>query len=372
MAKKRGDSRKSASVKTEVQAPQFWPYFGTAPIPAVTNDSALGLPALWRGINMIANAVATAGPCNVFQGEEEVETPPIIAQPSPEMGAFDFYHSTVAQILVTGNALFIPLDFVDGMPQQLLPVPDSSWHARYNDAGQVVYQIGDMEVPASAVLHIRGFTRVGDPVGVGVVSAFRRSLGHQLVAQDSASQSGIPSGVIKIDVRDLSKEQAELTKSQWMEIFANANAGRTPAVLPSNMTFEPISFSPEDQQWIEARHFDVAQAAFMLNLDPSDLGASVGNSMTYANIESRAVDRLVNTYGPIGRRIEEALTTLLPEGHHARLNWERTLRTDSNTRADFLAKMIAAGIYSVEYAQHLERVPLEFRTPAPAPEVAAA
>ena len=358
-----GDDRASIPVEVPVQAAQpFWPYFGSAPVPNVTDDAALGIPALWRGVNMIANAVGTASPCKVYQGDEEVETPLIISQPSPEMGTFDFYHSTVAQILVTGNALFLPLDYVDGAPQQLLPVPDSAWTARYNDAGRVVYRIGDQELPASAVLHIRGYTRTGDPVGVGVVGAFRKALGHQLVAQDAASSAGIPSGIIKIDTKDLTKEQADLTKAQWLEIFSSATSGRTPAVLPSSMTFEPISFSPEDQQWIEARQFDIAQAAFMLNLDPSDLGASVGSSNTYANIESRAVDRLVNTYGPIGRRIEEALTTLLPAGQQARLSWERVLRTDSLSRAEFLTKMVAAGIYTVEYCQALEKVPAQYRT----------
>lgn len=358
-----GDDRASIPVATPVQAAQpFWPYFGSAPVPNVTNDNALGVPALWRGVNMIANAVGTSSPCRVYQGDEEVPAPLVITQPSPEMGTFDFYHATVAQILITGNALFIPLDYVDGFPQQLLPVPDASYSARYNDAGKVVYRIGDQELPASAVLHIRGFTRTGDPMGVGVVTAFRKALGHQLIAQDAASNAAIPSGIIKIDTKDLTKEQADLTKAQWLEIFSSATAGRTPAVLPASMSFEPISFSAEDSQWIEGRHFDVAQAAFMLNLDPSDLGASVGNSMTYANIESRAVDRLVNTYGPIGRRVEEALTTLLPAGQVARLSWERVLRTDSLSRAEFLAKMIAAGIYSVEYCQALERVPAQYRT----------
>src|SRR5207245_519817 len=117
--------------------------------------------------------------------------------------------------------------------------------------------------------------------------------------------------------------QATAVQAQWL---TNHSGGRVPAVMPNTMTFEALSWSPEDLQFLQARGFTIGEIAHMFNLDPTDLGqALAGASMTYANIEQRQQQRVVDSYGPWMRRFEDEWTDLAPGGNIARLEPQRLL-----------------------------------------------
>jgi len=173
-------------------------------------------------------------------------------------------------------------------------------------------------------------------MGTGVITQFRRSLGQALDQQNFAADTyrsgSVPAGIIHVDTPEVDVAQATLAQTQWL---TNHSAGRAPAVLPNRMTFEALQWTPEDMQFLEARQFTVGEIAHMFNLDPTDLGAALlGDSMTYANIEQRQVQRTVDSYSQWMRRFEEEISDCLPGSNVAKLVPANLQRTDTKTVAE--------------------------------------
>jgi HK97 family phage portal protein len=350
----------AATHSTLLNAPN---QFGTTALPYVFEGQALGLPAAFRAVNLIANGVASMAPMELWSpdGVTKLATPPVVGRPLATMTTFDFWHMAVAAALMRGNFLGIQADLgPSGFPNQIVPVHPDFAYAYIDAAGYTVYNVTGVLYSADQVVHVRAFTTIGAPWGIGVVENFRRALGQQLDQQNLVASTyktgSVPTVVIELDRPEVDKIQATATQDQWIE--SHGNGQRKPAVIPNTMKVTPLSFSPEDSQFLEARQMSVAEVAFMFNLDPSDLGASVGGaSLTYANLEQRQQQRVTDAYGPMMLRFEQAWSDLTPGGNAAKFCPEGLLRTDSKTRAEVHQLNIATGVELVDEARIAEGRP---------------
>ncbi len=344
--------------------------WGDIPLPNPSSTTVLGLPAAGRAVNMIANAVAQMSPMELWDSEgfRLDKAPSICTRPNVTFGCFDFFAMATQVAVVHGNFCGIKADFdPNGYPQQVVPVQNGMFYCYFDQAGYLVYSINGRLYSRDEVVHIRANAAPAQPMGVGVVTQYRRAIGQALDQQNFAAdtyRSGtVPAGVIHLDLPEVDDTQATSVQTQWL---TNRGGGRAPAVLPKTMTFEPLAWSPEDLQFLQARQFTVAEIAHMFNLDPTDLGAALaGSSLTYANIEQKQQQRIVDTYAPWMRRFEEEWTDMLPGANTAKMNPDNLLRTDSKTRAEVHQLNIATEIESVDEARKSEgRKPLP---PPPAP-----
>ena len=74
----------------------------------------------------------------------------------------------------------------------------------------------------------------------------------------------------------------------------------------------------------------VAEIAFMFNLSPEDLSASLTSSvanMTYANLDQKTRDRLLYSMQPIMVRFEQTFGDILPGSQTARFTTEEMMRS---------------------------------------------
>jgi phage portal protein BeeE len=135
------------------------------------------------------------------------------------------------------------------------------------------------------------------------------------------------------------------------------------------MKFVPLQWTPEDMQFLEARQFTVGEIAHMFNLDPTDLGAALlGDSMTYANIEQRQVQRTVDTYSQWMRRVEEETSDCLPGANVAKLVPANLQRTDTKTTAETDQLQVGTSVRSVDELRKRDGLkPLP--KPAPPPQI---
>lgn len=343
--------------------------WGSIALPLPSSTTVLGLPAASRAVGMIANAVALMTPLNAWTPEGYLadSTPTICSRPNAVYGCYDFFDMVVKMVIMRGNFLGIKADFMGAYPQQIVPVPTGNWLAYYDGAGYLVYDVCGDKYSRDEVTHVRANALPNQPMGIGVVSQFRRSLGQALDQQNFAADTyrsgSVPAGVINLDLPEIIAEQANLVQNQWL---ANHSGGRVPAVLPNTMKFEAIQWSPEDMQFLQARQFTVGEIAHMFNLDPTDLGAALaGDSMTYANIEQRQVQRTVDSYSSYMRRIEEEWSDLLPGGNSARMDPDKLLRTDSKTRAEVDQLNVGTSVRSTDEVRKRDGF-----KPLPKPKVA--
>jgi HK97 family phage portal protein len=310
-------------------------------LPAVaTPTTVLGLPAAWRAVNLIAGTCCQL-PLIDRQDDGGIwPARPVLTDPWPLMGYAEWITYQVHALLILGDAIALPADFdADGFPRQLVPIDPRYVAIRVDDAtGAVLYDVytraGILTLGRSDVWHAKGLVLTSDGLrGVGVITALRCALSNALQLQQYGANvygQGVPSGVVKVHLREVSQEQATDIKTQWQAAFID----RVPAVLSDLMDFTPIAWSPEDAQYLEAKRMSVADVAMAFNLDPTDLDTSLGSSLTYANREQRAYERLLTSIGPLLARVEQAYRFATPRGHTARFDRSAVLWSDAQTRAN--------------------------------------
>jgi HK97 family phage portal protein len=335
----------------------------TLPSPPVAAGDALGLPAFNRGKNLIGGLVSqmtlvdrkddgTAWPLNPMLDE-----PWSVIMSYPEWISYQ-----IDAMLMTGDAMAVPADFdADGYPRQLVPLDPRAVRVRLGE-GTVLYDIytteGIITLSRSQIFHAKGLTLTSDGLrGVGVLTQFMLALGMGQALMRygvNAFHSGVPTGVIKINMRQIKPETAAQAKADWMQMFAD----RSPAVLTQLMDFTPISWSPLDAQFLENRKFNIADIAFILNLDPTDLDATAGSVNTYANREQRAFDRLLTSIGPYLSRFERAFRMFTPRGHYPTFDRSVILWPDASTRATVQQVQLATGVMTLNEGRAQEQRPL--------------
>jgi HK97 family phage portal protein len=291
------------------------------------------------------------------------ETPPVLDDPWPMSGRAEWVSYIVHSLIMLGDAIALPTDFdADGYARQVIPI-DPRRVAIYVEGGQVWYEVTlnsgeSFRLTRMDVFHAKGLMQTSDGLrGLGVVDIHRAEWGAKLALQrygaNAWSGGGVPSGIVKVHLREVSKEQAQGIKDDWMIAFAD----RVPAILSELMDFTPISWSPEDAQYLESAKLSVADIACMFNLDPTDLDATYGASMTYANREQRAYDRLLSSIGPLIVRIEQAFRFILPRGHSAYFDRSVLLWSDAQTRAYVQQTGITDGTLTINEARTANGLP---------------
>jgi HK97 family phage portal protein len=332
--------------------------WGEVALPLPPTTAVLGLPAASRARNLISNAVAQMAPMELWtpDGYKADYAPQILTRPNSVYGCFDWFQMVLNIVIMHGTFCGIKADFdKDGYAQQIVPVPPGLFLARYDRAGYLVVDILGETYSREEVVLVRANCAPNQPMGIGVVHQFRRSIGMALDQQNFAASTyrsgSIPAGIIRLDLPEIDPIQATAVQAQWLS--SHSSGARAPAVLPKTMSFEPLQWSPEDMQFLQARQFTTGEIAHMFNLDPSDLGAALaGSSMTYANIEQRQQVRIVDSYAPWMRRLEEEWSDLVPGQYVAKLQPENLSRTDTKTRAEVDGLQIANKTLTPDEARH--------------------
>lgn len=348
--------------------PSQW---GDIPLPFASEATVRGLPAANRALNLVSNGVASMAPLDLWTPDGYIDdNPPVLlTRPNSVWTSFAFWHMAVATLLMHGNFLGLWADFDgDGYPQQVVPVPPGFWLAYYDGDGYLTYSINGETYEREEVCHVAINASPIQPMGVGVVTQFRRNIGKALDEQNFAADTfrsgSVPAGLIHLDLPEVDDTQARTVTDQFV---ANHAGGRAPAVLPSTMTYEALSWSPLDMQFLEEQTHTIGEIAHMFNMDPTDLGASFGggSALTYSNIEQRVQARIGDTYLPIGIRFEEEFSDQVTSSYSAKFAPDRLLRTDTRTRAEVDQLEIANETLTVDEARKTRgKRPLP-KTPCP-------
>lgn len=338
----------------------------------VSDVSVGGLPAVGRGIDMIANAVATmlSSADLVTSSGELLPAPKIVTKPNLLFNAFEWWHQIVSSAMMRGNWVGVKADFgPDGYPRQIVPVSIDRVILDVS-TGIPVYHIANMDFMWDEVVHIRANAPTGMLWGRGIIERYRSELTGMLHQQAYGSSSwstgAVPSAVIQLDQVNVKKETAEDIQTQWIENHGQGQ--RKPAVIGKALSITPLSWSPEDAQYCESVKLGVAQAALICGLRPGDLDAAIGGSkvLSYGNREADALQRIQDSYSPWLSLIEQAWSQLIPGTNNVvRGNVEALLRTSTAERFAVYTAGAALGIYTEAELRELEHRPKLPTLPTP-------
>lgn len=199
------------------------------------------------------------------------------------------------------------------------PIVSHSWTL----AGQEIPALPD--APADAVqrqpylLHVPYLVTIEHPEGTSPISECRTALDGYADSETAAGRllaGGTVTGGLLTSDQQLTPEQALRYQETWA---ANRATGRIP-VLGAGLSYENVTLSPRDAQFIESRQFSMQQIMSLYGIPPDMLGLTHiggGSSMTYANARDNRVRFRQNCLEAFTVQLEDSLSLLLPPGRNS-------------------------------------------------------
>jgi HK97 family phage portal protein len=200
---------------------------------------------------------------------------------------------------------------------------------------------GEIEYPDTDILHIPGLAFDGI-TGEGVIKLAAASFSLAAQAEsfgETFFSQGMNAGGVFQSPNALSDQAfGHLKESLKTENSGSRNAHK-PIILEEGMTWNKITFSPEEAQFMATREFQDKEIARWFNLPLRML--KMADASGLRNVEQIAIEMMQGTMLPRYVAWEQELNTKLfaaPSGNmgsrFAEFNVDGLLRGDSKTRAD--------------------------------------
>jgi HK97 family phage portal protein len=364
----------------EVDAPWLW-WLGPAggdgtggpfgnPIPGATGNAYAMLPAVNRCTSIIVDTIAGL-PWQVIRGDyERLPVPDWIADPQAlrpdariidtdtltaiRLSAVEFWANWITAALWFGDGyVYVPVRDSDGAPKPPL------WQLNPDDVSinGGSYWVGEIELPAGSIIHLRGAAPYIDGHGRGVISEQGAALGLAATVADYAAgifTTGVPAGYLKSTAPSMTEDQAKELKAKWLA--QHGGSRRSIAILNATTDFHAVSISPVDAQLSSAREWSLRDVALAFGVPAYMLGVP-GDSSTYANVESRMIELRTFTLLPWERRVESVLDAQFARGTTLKIRSDALLRADTATRYKAYKDAIDAGWLTLDEVRALEDLP---------------
>jgi HK97 family phage portal protein len=326
---------------------------------AVNPTTAMQHSAVWACVNLIAGAISTLPMAAYRRGERDPlpDLPPLLRQPSATMNLPEFIYATLQALLTRGNTYGLIVDRAGAglLPAQVELLANDRVQVEANS--RIIWRVDGQEVDPASIWHVKAFTAPGQVVGLSPIGHARQAIGLGIAAEKYAAkffgESAIPSGILTSD-QDIKRERAEELKARWR---AAHQGNREIAVLGSGARFQAVTIPPEQAQFLETTQANVRTICRYFGVQPELIGADSGNSLTYANVEQRALDFLTFGLRPWLVRLETALSALLSSTTSVKFNAAALVRTDLLTRYQAHESAIRAGWKLRSEVRELEDLP---------------
>jgi HK97 family phage portal protein len=251
----------------------------------------------YRCVRMIAEAAASA-PLKVGPADHPLAR--ILERPNPEQTGIELLEAFFGHLQVSGNAYLEAVSLEESAPSELyvlrpdrmsvVPGADGwpiGWEHR---CGANVRCFERDPVSGEApILHVKLFHPVDDHYGLSPMeaAAFSIDIHNSGGAWNKAliDNAARPSGALVFTgaggADSMTDEQFRRLKQELQDMHVGAdNAGR-PMLLDGGLDWRPMSLSPADMDFIEARHAAARDIALAFGVPPMLLGIPGDN--TYSN-----------------------------------------------------------------------------------------
>lgn len=291
---------------------------------ALMRDGYLRNAVAYRCVRMVAEAAASVPFVTGHEGASG-----LLARPLPDETCADIFAKLYAQLQISGNAYLEALQIDgDGPPRGLQVLRPERMKAELDGRGWInswrykvdhkERRIGRDSAGWLPVLHMKLFHPSDDIYGFSPLAAARQALDLHNAGADWAKalidNSAKPSGALVYgrDGARLTDEQFDRLKNELETAHAGAeNAGR-PLLLEGGLDWKPMSLSPAEMDFREARNGAAREIALALGVPPQLLGIPGDN--TYANYKEANLAFWRMTIIPLVQRTSGGLGLWLSEG----------------------------------------------------------
>lgn len=298
----------------------------------VNETSALEVAAVLSCVSLLADSVASLPVRSIRHIGEHVETKPVPVwlNNSSTVTQYELMHMIVSSLALHGNAYLFVDRNSSSLPISLTPLHPLNVQVNVMNR-QRTYTVNGGLVPSDQVLHIRWWTPPQAAVGLSPIEMQRTTVGLALAMERHLSQfyaeGATPSSVLEVD-GDLTTDQAKVLQATWE---SQNKRRRRPAVLTNGMKWRSVSADAASMELNASRELQIAQIARIFRVPSYMIGAR-GDSQTYQNNESAGQHFVTYTLLPWLRRIETALSSLMPAPRELMFDTAGFLRADQMTR----------------------------------------
>ncbi|MCB0587028.1 MAG: phage portal protein [Phaeodactylibacter sp.] len=323
-------------------------------------ESALGLSAVWRALNILSDSIASL-PVHVIQkynDGQQFERPAhpvsrvLTVNPSPLFTPYTLLHTMVAHAALWGNAYaIIKRERVTRYPKTLTVVEPHRVEPVIMPNDSLVYKVNDISLTFKSddVIHFGGLSWNGI-AGKNVLQTLADNFGLGIANQEYLSKffadGATIAGVIKHPGR-LDDNAMERLRRSWESKYGGAaNSGKT-AILEQGMDYQSIGLSPQQAAAGETKKLTVADVARIFGV-PQFLLEDLDRA-TFNNIEHLSLLFIKHTVLPWCKRIEaEFNRKLFPNDEQGQyviqFDIDALLAVDFDSRGKWIETMMKWGI----------------------------
>jgi HK97 family phage portal protein len=327
-------------------------------------DEALGLPALYSGVSLIANSLASL-PLKIYTRATSdgrairFRGPSVFDHPSVTGTLFDWLFTAMTSLLLHGNAWgFITgrdgygfPQGVEWIPPQDVSVMDDEMQP-WNPLRSRIYVYGRL-MDRSELFHVKAFSLAGRTEGISPLRAFAMTILAGIEAQRYGTSwyqaGGFPPGTFQNSEIEIDADQAEEIRSMLTSTIQR----RQPLVYGRDWDYKPVTVPPSEAQFIDAMRLNASQIAAILHLPAERIGGTRGDSLTYSSVEQSTL-QIIEALRPWLVRLETAFFDILPASRYCRFDSDALLKTDLATRTNIYQVQRNIGMRSIDELRDLE------------------
>ena len=334
----------------------------------VDSETAIRMSTVYSCVRLLADTVSSL-PVGAYvrRGRNRLsystvygDQPKWIATPNPESTRLEFYEQLVTSFKLEGNAYVLTVRDDMGDVQEVWCLDPRNVRIERTAPGEpLIYfvkikdsqGIYEQRLTAREVLHIPDFRLPGQIYGLSPIAACRTTLGAAMAADTYAAayfgNAANPGGVIEVQ-GELTEEQASDIMRDWNLTHTGPYRAGKIGILSGGASFKPLTINAQDAQLLDTRRFSVEEIARIFRVPLSLLGHPVAGAMSFASVEAQNLSFVQHSLRPILERIEQSLSTLLPEADgFIRFNLDALLRGTTLERYDAYTKGLREGFLSL-------------------------
>jgi hypothetical protein len=341
-----------ASVKPFVY-PSLGNYLGEmAATTTATRAEAMTIPTIVRARSAIVNTLSPL-PLELWSSSgQRLAAPAWCIQPDPTVPRTYTMAMTIDDLIFYGVSFWQVVEVyqADGRPARFQRIDPTrvSWETNAEDTKVTKWLVDGVGAPKQGVGSLVQFAGTSEGVLNFGGTTIRTAAALERAAYNYAIDP-MPSGVLKNTGFDLDEEQIQNLLQNWR----SARQSKATAYLANNLDYQTITFDPQKLQLNEARNYMATELSRLMNVDAYITDAPTGESMTYSNQTDRRRDFVNTTLAGYISVIEHTLSmeTITPRGQYIRFGLHEYLRLNPNEQADYLIKLVQAGLMSIDEAR---------------------
>lgn len=330
--------------------------------PNLSGATAQRHGAVFASINFLADLISSL-PIDTYRRDprdpqgvaEPIANPPVIDEPAPDVDPISWRRQVIVSWLTQGNLFPLPVAYDDNMRPRLVQIIDPSDMMARRPGGKysaITWVLNGKPMPQ--MMHWPAYTLAGEPIGLSPLGLAAATIGTGLSAQEFGRRwfldGAHPSGVFTSDQPIDAKTAGKIKR----RIMATLRGTREPLVLGAGLSFKPWSVPANESQFLETTQANIGDVARYFGLKATDIGGKSEDSMTYANVEQRGLDRLVYPVNPWLVKFEAFLKSLTPPDQFSKINRDAIVSVDLRTRTDVHVKRVQGGIASVDEVRAID------------------